>query len=246
MDMKPGNRIALKEGRDYTVSYKNYKKLSTDKTMASLTIRGKGAYSGSMATYYYRIVKRDLIDLKVRAYDRKESRNPKDYMKTKILMTDSNFIDQKYKAGKDYIVEWEEFEGAPGSGTEVHANIKAVEKKGALLTGETSVSFRILSDGMDIGDAKVKISGGNSMLYTGSDVFPSKDKITVKLKGKTLSADDYTIVGYYNVKDRGTATLLLKGNMKIAEDGTATGYGGYKIVKYNITSSPLKALWSGR
>lgn len=83
--------------------------------------------------------------------------------------------------------------------------------------------------------SKVRVTVKNQ-IYTGDEIKPGKDSITVKIGYSILSDDDYDIVAYGpNLINKGKNTITLKG---------VGNYGGTVTVKYTIGSK--RFLWWSR
>ena len=107
----------------------------------------------------------------------------------------------------------------PAAGTTI---IVTVTGKGNY-TGILSEEYRIV--GYDISKARVSVP---AQIYTGEEITPGMDVITVKHGGKELGKESYRIVGYSNNIDKGRAEMIIKG---IGE------YGGTKTVRFRIRSN---------
>ena len=220
------NGVELVKGSDYTLSYRNNTKPGT----ATLTIKGKGNYQGTL-TAEFTITTSDLNALSASAKDKAYSKK-KDAYKSAIVIVDSN--GKKLKAGTDYDKKLT----YTVDGQEVPA--KSVLPAGTLVkvtatgkgnyTGTVEAYYRVVA--ADIKNAKVKVP---AQVYTGSEIEVDKAEISVKLNGEQLSAEDFTIVSYENNVNKGTAKITLQG---------LGNYGGTKTVKFKIVQkSFINALW---
>ncbi|MDE7260122.1 MAG: hypothetical protein K2N77_12915, partial [Lachnospiraceae bacterium] len=114
----------------------------------------------------------------------------------------------------------------------VNSVIKVTAKaKGNNYTGEVSSTFRVVANNKSIAAARVKV---DQQQYTGAEVKPGKDAITVEMKenGKWVEIDksNFEITGYSNNIKKGTAKVTIHGI------GT---YGGTKTVSFKITAKPM-------
>ncbi|MCR5137336.1 MAG: hypothetical protein K6C12_09590 [Oscillospiraceae bacterium] len=226
----------LREGADFTCAYKNNKAVGSG---ATVTVTGKGNYSGSR-TVSFRISPKALnsgevvlsaTDLAVAPTNVKMSaamKAPaltdadgarlaagKDYEKTAVFTYGEavTLIDPKTKA-----------ETPKAAGTEVTKNdvlksvpdgglkiIVTVKAVGADYTGELSGSFRLIPKAkvQSIAKATVKIA---NQPYTGNPVTLSAKDFNVTLNGKALTlGTDFVIVSYSSNVKPGTAKVTLRG-----------------------------------
>ena len=229
---------ALQEGIDYTLSYKNNKRVGDT---AVMTIKGKGNFKGSV-TRTYQVTMRDISDMTVAASDKVYKPKIKNYT-TKVRVMDSN--GKALKAGKDYdahiAYSYEErivsasgevkeagtpvaeFETIP-IGTKLRVTVTAI---GQNFQGTVTGTFRMVQ--ADVAKAKVTVP---VMTYTGKAIEPGQSEIAVTLNGIPLTAEDYKIVGYANNVNQGTAKLTIQGQ------GV---YGGTKTVKFKIRKKSMIA-----
>ena len=97
-------------------------------------------------------------------------------------------------------------------------------------TGETQVSYRILAAKMSLKSANISLKKGVVKTYDLEPVVLKKEDLVVKLNGRELSKDDYTIVSYTNNRKKGTAKVTIQG---------VGAYGGRKTVNFNIKARKL-------
>lgn len=228
----------LTEGKDYTVSYKNNKAVTTAETKnPSIVVKGKGNFTGTL-TKYFTIRSKALDDtdypVTLTIADKGFVEKTGKYI-SKPVLTD---VDQKkLVAGKDYetAIVYTLEDGAELTNESVvypNTNIKVkVTGKGAY-TGELDGTYRITEK--DFSKAKISIT---SQIYTGKIITLTKDDVTVKIGNDTLTyGTDYEIVedSYTNNLKKGTAgvTIVGKGN-----------YGGTKNVKFKITAKKFTWFW---
>ena len=227
------NGITLKEGRDYTLSYKANKSAGV---AATVTAKGKGNYTGSVPVNFT-VSQRDLASLLLTVGDRAESNKDNDFKKAVILFTNEDYTDQKLKDGRDYTVEYTTASGSirPAAGETVSVLIKA--KDGGNYKGQVTASYHIIEKAKDLSRAKVKINDGKAYDYTGKAIEPKESEIDIKLDGKTVGTDKYEVVGLYNnVRCSKNAVVLIRGKDEL---------GGIKAVKFKIGASPLERFWRG-
>ena len=244
-----GDVLQLKEGIDYTVTYKNNKALndgSNEKKLPSVTIKGKGNFTGTYKEILpFTIVAQDIGRLTLTAAD-KVYRNKGNVYATKVTVTD---LDGKaLNAGTDYektlLYTYKE-DTTLDDGTVRKAGT-VIDKKdiipagtvicvtvtprgsytGEPLTGEYAIKT------YDISGAAVTIP---AQIYTGKPITLDKTdpkQITVKVKGKVVDPDQFEIVSYRNNVAKGTATVIIRGK---------DNYGGTKKVTFKINAK--KFLW---
>lgn len=241
----------LKAGTDYTLSYK---KNTAAGSIAELTVKGKGNFTGSV-TREFAITPQDISKMTVEAAD-KVYQNKKNIYKTTVYVTDVN--GKRLAAGKDYDKNMEytyaadcksinKKKGDPvekddiiPAGTLINVaitakgsdyiNVDGSDGKPKLLVG----SYRIV--GASIAKAKVTIP---EQTYTGKEITPDASQIRVELNGTLLKPEtgdgkgEYEILGYSNNIRKGTAKVTLHG---------LGGYGGTKTVSFKIKGKGLSSL----
>lgn len=248
--MKGGSRPKLEltfagrklvEGKDYTVSYKNNKTVTTDAVNVnkkpSISIKGRGNFKGNL-TKTFTITAKSLSDgespVTLTVADKGFVNKAGKYVSVPIL-TDAD--GKKLAAGKDYektiVYTLEDgTELTKNSWVSVGTKIKvSVTGKGAY-SGQLEGVYEIKQN--DFSKAKISIK---SQTYTGKAVTLNEDSVTVRIGKETLSlGTDYEIVenSYINNVKKGTAsvTIIGKGN-----------YGGAKTVKFKITARKLSWFW---
>ena len=225
-----GRKLVLNS--DYTLSYKNNTKQGT----ATVTVKGKGNYEGSV-TRSFTITASDVSKLTMTASDKVKPTKAVS-MSTAITITDKNGV--KLTAGTDYdknIVYTyaenvvlddgtarylgEEVQKADTNLIPVKTTINATVSLKGNYSDTISQTFRIVKG--DLSKAKVSI---RVQYYTGMPLTLLDEDIVVKIGSSVLKKDvDYEIVSYNNNKDKGTASVIIKG---IGE------YGGNKTASFKI------------
>ncbi len=218
----------LRNGTDYTVTYKNNKKCGT----AALTVKGKGNYKGSR-TFEFTIKPKELSAVSIRAVDIAHMNKVNKYQSKPILTdTDGNAL----KAGTDYIVTKYEYDGkalgrqdCPPENAVITVT---VEGKGNYRG--TSAACYQLKAGTSLKKVKITIADQN---YTGTSIKPDGGAITeasVKINGSVenlVYGRDYEIAAYgVNVKN-GSGTIILRG---------LGDYYGEKTVKFKIVRKSVE------
>lgn len=241
--LSDGTEKELIEGTDYTLSYTNNSAVndgSNEKKLPTIVLKGKGNFTGTRKKETFTIASQSIAGLTLTVPD-KVYENKKNNFQAVPVITD---LDGKVlKAGTDYdnknirYFYEEDTDLADGSthakGEEISADdiIPAgtvvrmqVSGKG-YYTEWISGVYRVV--GGDISKATIKI---NDQFYTGREVRPGKSQISVTLKGKLLSDEDYEIIAYANNIDKGSAAITLKG---------VGDYGGSKTANFKITDKSM-------
>ena len=255
-DGNPETRV-LRNGKDYTVTYKNNKAVAAEDAVSSkgndiapqVIIKGKGDYATSKQGMVERfnITKTELSSLVLTISDKPYSKKAGGYKSPKILFTDRNYRDLKLKAGKDYTIDYATSDGSetPAPGQIVYVVINA--KEGSSYTGNIAGEYRITgSMYTDISKAKVIVNPNSkgkttACAYTGSKVEPGQTGqpgLVLTVGKKTLKAGvDYEILSYHNNIDPSKkATILIRG---------LGDYRGVRAVKFTISARPVASHWGG-
>lgn len=229
-----GAVLNLAQGRDYTLSYKNNAKVGNT---ASVTIKGKGNFKGTIQNKTFTIIPQKLENLKgsITAGDL-VVKSAKKYNKAIPVITDLD--GKKLKNKTDFTVGNESYtisgpideSGNPAVGAEVTINVTAAQ--GSNYEGSVSTTFRIIDNDKNISKAAIKV---NPQVYTGNPIELKKDdiaEITMKIGGQkvSLTPDDFEIVGYANNIKKGTAKVTIHGLRE---------YGGTKTVTFKINAQPM-------
>ena len=242
----------LKNGRDYTLTYKNNKAINNSgegKKAPIISISGKGNFGGK-TTVNFTIEQTGFSSqngIRVLAADLHVSKDTNKYA-TKISVYDKDGA--LLKAGTDYKKEIVYKKGdtvldkssTVSVGDEITVEVTGAGKN---YSGDTiSATYRILPENTDISKATIKIK---DQAYTGSAVrITSSSQILASYIGKSktplnISVDggktgDFIVVEGSYVKNvsKGTAKVTLKG---------INNYGGYKTVTFKIGARSLKDWW---
>ncbi len=228
--------VTLVAGKDYTVSYKNNKKLAkvaevVAKKAPTMVLKGKGNYKFTK-NVTFDVVQMDIENLVVSAKDMTVG--------SKSLLSAPAVIDRngkKLKVNKDYTVSYTvngaEFDGKTAeAGTVVTVTVTA--KEGGNYAGSKSTTYRVTNK--DISKTKITIEkqvyvDGGSVEFTEEMIQNGAIVITEKGTNKNLEYGvDYIITHYSGNNKKGTATVTIQG---IGE------YGGTKDVKFSIVSKKL-------
>ncbi|MCM1104116.1 MAG: chitobiase/beta-hexosaminidase C-terminal domain-containing protein [Clostridium sp.] len=236
----------LTEGTDYTVSYKNNNKTaSKDETKApSYTIKGKGNFKDALMAQTFSVTPQDISQLTITAEDvmaaapnakKNETIGMTAAGKYKSTPKITDVNGKTLSAGADFEKTYtftDENGVVLGAKDRVPENsVLTVTVKGCKnYTGETKVSYRVLAAKMSLKSASVSLKKGIKKYYDLEPVTLKKEELVVKLNGKELDPDNYTIVSYENNRKKGTAKVTIKG---VGE------YGGSKTVNFAIKSRIL-------
>lgn len=230
----------LVEGRDYTVTYKNNKKIASasDSKPPTFIVKGKGNFIDSVSLTFD-ILPQDIGNLTATADDvmaaapnqRKGETVGKTgagRYKSTPKITDIN--GKALSAGTDFLKTYtftDENGVVLGPKDQVEAgSVLTVTIEGTKnYTGETKVSYRVLAAKMSLKGASVSLKKGVIKTYDLEPVVLKKEDLVVKLNGQELSKDNYTIVSYVNNRKKGTAKVTIQG---VGE------YGGQKTVNFKI------------
>lgn len=222
----------LKEGVDYTLSYKNNKKADAT-PQPELSVKGKVNFKGIVKNITFKIEKQNLGNLKAEAADILV-KNAGKYNKVNLVITDLD--GKKLKKGTDFIItgytyaDGSEITETPKEGEAIKVT---AEGKGNYENTVTA-QFRVIANDKDIAKATITVTDQS---YTGKEIKPAGKDITVKIKVKEGSRTvwkeltegvEYEIVeaGYSKNVNKGTAKLMIHG---IGEYG-GTKTGTFKII----------------
>lgn len=243
------NGTALVLGRDYTLSYKN----NTNPGTATVTVTGKGNYSGKTSVYpgtdkaiSFIISARSIADSAVKASAAALVYTGKNLTpRVTLSFTGKNLKSSQYEITK--LVK----EGADNPVYDASAENKGslkvkdtgsytltVEGKGAF-KGQRLLTFKVTEKSKSIANAVIKTS---SRVYTGtgirlvSTVNPEEPaELTVTINGKLLKEGEDYKTEYENNTSAGRAVVKVIG----------TGdYAGEKSAKFTITKAKLTAVSS--
>ncbi|MCR5602152.1 MAG: Ig-like domain-containing protein, partial [Lachnospiraceae bacterium] len=263
--------VTLKQGTDFTVSYKNNKAVAAadaknkkNKDIApQVIIKGKGNYVFGTAknagiVKRFAITQADLNSLVLTIADKAYSKKNGDYKKTKIVFCDSDYRDLKLKEGRDYDVGsyiTSDSTQAPAAGQTVTVTITG---KGSY-KGTVKGSYRISDKSYkDISKAKVVVNPnakGNAQacVYTGSGIEPGQTgqpgliltmgsgKKMVTLAPKTVSGG--TVTGDYEII--GYYNNVNPGKGAVILIRGIGSYRGIRAVKFTISAAKVSSRWGG-
>lgn len=264
------NGKKLKNGTDFTISYKNNKNIGT----ATLTIKGKGNYSGSRS-FKFKIIKAKLSSATITGIKDKVYTGSARKLSLKVKLSGTTL-----KSGKDYTVSYK-------NNVDFGTATVTIKAKGSRVTGKVTKTFNIVPQTPKItsiskrGLKSLAITWSHSdyatkyQLYRATSengkykkVYTSPDRWTYTYKNKKLKEGTYyyykvraykTVNGkkYYSawssIKKTNTkisdTTFTTKRNKKkgtvtinIEKDKSVSKYIVYVSTKQN---SGFKKVWSG-
>ena len=215
----------LVKGTDYTVSYKNNKKTGT----ASVTVKGKGSYAGSV-TKTFTIRQADIADTVMRVPDIVYTGKAGKYVSKPVLMdANGNILSlNKDYANIIYMADGKVLgkKANPEYGTVITVTVTG---KGNY-KGTATATYTLKGTSF----AKAKVNGNITKTYTGKRIKIKPSDLKVTLNGKLLSyGTDYEIVEgtYRNNIKKGTASVVIRG---------LGDYAGEKTVKFKITAKSIR------
>lgn len=233
--------VPLTEGKDYKVSYKNNKTVTTDSPAGKTArkpqavITGAGSFSGSIVKEFT-IKATDLQTLTINAADI-AYQNKKGNYKTVPVITEADgtkLVNNKDVTCSYYLVtENGETELTKNGTAVVGDKIKVVAAaKGTNYTGSISTVYEIKAQAVSKASVTVK-----AQVYTGKAItLTEEDFSKIKIGNTSLEmGKDYEITGYTNNINKGNAKVTIKG---------IGNYGQTKTVTFKITSRPVAWWWN--
>ena len=207
--VKVGGR-ALKNGTDFTVSYKD----NTEPGTATLTVTGKGNYSGSVSKTF-KITARAINDVEVTVPDTVFTG---EQVKPDVVVSYGNY---QFISDSDYTLS---FKDNINIGT---ASVVITGKNH--LSGSRTVTFPI--EKADISSTEIAVKNAT---FTGSAIKPS---VTVKLGNVTLKEGTHYTLSYKNNVNAGTAQVTISGKGSL--EGAVTK--SFTISKADISKASISA-----
>lgn len=252
----------LKSGKDYTISYANNKKiaLSTDKAAPTITIKGKGNYSGSKKVTFSIAVKplSEENGIIVTAKDKVVSMKKNGYRQSfKVYDADGKALGSSDYDSKNVIYTLIQTKNEDGTTNDVNEVLDQnsivpadsviriiVQGKGNYAGGSVSGTYRILEANHDISKATIQINNqeytGQPVMITDQSQFKS-NKVYIKI-GKVTKiltlGEDIEVVpdSYVKNVNKGTAKVTFRG---------INDFGGTKSVSYKIGARSIADFWKG-
>lgn len=224
----------LKEGTDYTVTYKYNSKNPVGEKAGTAVIKGKGKYKSSR-TVYFDIEKAALsaAGLTINVSDKilsklpegfKDSETIDDALKNPKLVVKAG--SKALKAGRDYEIVSDSYAKESGENL-ITFNIRGLNSYAVEGDPGITVSYRVVSKDKNISSAK--IGAISPKFYTGNAITLTDEefKELVKLAGTPLVKDENYTVTYSSNTSVGKATVTLTG---------CGEYGGTKTFTFKIVS----------
>ena len=207
--VKVGGRV-LKNGTDFTVGYKD----NTEPGTATLTVTGKGNYSGSVSKTF-KITARAINDVEVTVPDTVFTG---EQVKPDVVVSYGNY---QFISDSDYTLS---FKDNINIGT---ASVVITGKNH--LSGSRTVTFPI--EKADISSTEIAVKNAT---FTGSAIKPS---VTVKLGNVTLKEGTHYTLSYKNNVNAGTAQVIVSGKGSL--EGAVTK--SFTISKADISKASISA-----
>lgn len=243
--------IMLRAGKDYSVSFKNNKKISDDKTKVSVTITGKGNYTGKWEKEF-KVIPKNLSDngIEVIAEDLVENKNRA--LKPKFVVATT----EKHKSigDKNYT-----YKVLDKDGKEVElSNLKSKGEYTLVITGKNyyqgtiKADFRVIDKDHIITKSNVSfgkiyyqgkaIKLGDGLVISENSVGKVADNsIRIKVGTKVLSANDFEIASYEKNSGAGKARVVIKGKGDYAGQVVTTfSINKLKLVDYDKYAALVK------
>ena len=180
------NNITLTQNVDYTVSYRNNRNEGT----ATVTITGKGNYSGTKTTTF-RILAKNISNATVSSIDTQRYTGSDICPSVTVQIASVVLV-----KNVDYTLTYRD-NRSPGT-----ASITITGT--GTYTGTKTVTFKIAQQGLS--SATVKVAG--TLTYNGDERQP---RVTVKLGSRILQEDEDYEVDYRNNVKPGKATVVIYG-----------------------------------
>ena len=219
-------------GQDYTVKYSNNVKASTEKSKATVTVTGKGNYSGSRKEVFM-IRPVNLGDGNAVIADVEKEYNGKIQKAASTVMyyfaETGRYV--TLKSGTDFTYDYSEL------GAEVGVYTVTVRGKGNY-TGAATYTETIFSKGEKIDVSKLKVSSVKAQQATGYEIMPEL-VVTDTANQYVLAAGedgDYEVEFFNNI-EVGTATAVIKGTG--VDGGSGHIYTGTRTITFKITGIPI-------
>ena len=207
--VKVGGRV-LKNGTDFTVGYKD----NTEPGTATLTVTGKGNYSGSVSKAF-KITARAINDVDVTVPDTVFTG---EQVKPDVVVSYGNY---QFISDSDYTLS---FKDNINIGT---ASVVITGKNH--LSGSRTVTFPI--EKADISSTEIAVENAT---FTGSAVKPP---VTVKLGNVALKEGTHYTLSYKNNVNAGTAQVIVSGKGSL--EGAVTK--DFTIAKADISKASISA-----
>lgn len=217
------------EGKDFTVSYKNNKKVGT----ASVTITGKGLLKGTVKAQF-KIVPRMLVS-RFYIYEDTAAYTGKS-ITPRMSLLDYAYDDVILKKGTDYTLSYK-LNGKPVSAIKKVGDYAVTVTGKGNYQGTFTYTFKV-TELIDIKKCDIQFASSfNAGDYYGSETMPEP---VVKYKGTTLTKDTDYKLQYLSDENAGNAILKVTG----LGSYTGTTFINYKIVGTSISPSAKKVTFA--
>ena len=235
--------------KDYTLSYKNNTKVG----QASVTVKGKGNYTGSY-TINFTVEKGDLNSTYIANADKQFTGKANAISPITIYDADG----KKLSAGKDYKKDIRYVYANDVLVTDSKTNKAVVRYKGdevlktdivyprttikVIVVGtgnyEGSKSYTYCVDYATLAKAKITV---RTQYYTGrGPVVIDKDDISVVFNGIVLPSEAFEIMSYSNNTKAGTGKVTIRGTGHVAS--LPFGLSGEKTLSFKIVNKPINSV----
>ena len=213
--------VVLSEGTDYTVEYSNNINVTTNDSMATVTITGKGNYTGTISAEF--AISKNVTDISKAVISKIEDQ----YYNFGTEITPDVTVTLNGKTltkGTDYALVYVDnvMEGTAS------VYVKGINNS----TGTVSAHFEILP--VNISDAVIAIDAA-SYLYTGEAIQPEIKSITVNRAGKKTE-----ITNFDNLNIRYTANVEVGTGMITVSAISGQGFDGSVSRKFAIVGSSVE------
>ncbi len=224
--------LALKEGVDYTISYKNNKNVNLEgKPVPTIVVKGKGNYSGTQQVFF-EIVPKSLTDTDITADDVTVAYSGRVIKSAPTVWRDG----KKLARNTDYTVEYP----LTGNGAYQTAGVYPVVIKGkggyaGTITIYETITKKTLMSKVSVARIANQTYSNEEMAGKGG-IRPDVLKVTYKKETLAESTDggktgDYT-VSYKDDGAIGTAAVTITAT-------ETSAYIGSKSVTYKIVGTPI-------
>jgi len=253
--VKDKNDNILVEGKDYTLSYKNNKKVLDKsavevKKAPTVIVKGKGNYAKTTGTTFS-IVQKDInvvegeCPVTISVKDKVHKKGKNNWKPSFKVLDENKKAISKAEYDVTYTLNGEEVtlddkkEAAIGDKITITVTFRNDDGEGNY-TGTVSETYRMIDKKYDISKVKVKLRDGRPIAYTGKAItFTPEDFKELKLNNAPVDFEtvfDVDNITYENNINKGTAKVILKGN-------EANGYGGEKVIAFKISQRSIVDNW---
>lgn len=236
------NGTPLTMGTDYTLVYSKNARETAGALTAEVKVKGKGNYKGLKAIPFA-IEKQNLANLTAVAADQTSAQK---WDKVNPVITDVN--GKTLKKGTDYEQklayvlydgQGNPIEDTTATPPAAGMKVKVTAAGKGNYEGTISAEFRIIEAKHNIAKARITVT---PKTYTGKEIALQKSDIKLELnvdgEWKTLTDDQYEILGYSNNVNKGKKA-------KVTIHGLAP-YGGTKAFPFEIKAQSMEDIdWAG-